>query len=564
MKKMSFLLVGLIAICGCQTGSTGGGGGGGDDDEAQEGDLQVTRYDPLPDEPAAGAGAFVIRSRWQRSDLRYYIHNTSPDFDEQTQRDIIAQAFNAWAEVCTLTFQEVTTAAEADMIIGFGAGRHCELYELNPGGECPEEGFDGAGNVLAHCYYPTNGTSGAGVVAGDCHFDEDETWTADVNSRTEVVLLATAIHEIGHGLGLDHEPDDQSAVMYPSYDPSNVKTQLGQDDINGIQDIYGAADGTQPPLEPEQPDVNPTEVPTGAGDPDAALGDSDGDGLDDWTELLFYGTDPNNPDTDGDGLPDSEADYYLDPLNPDTDGDGMTDGEEVLAGGDPWTPDYGYAGTGGETIGQYCAQDSMGSGLVFEVYADFTAAGYLAVQQYGTYPVQVPLYGSLFLDDFGNVGIFLVSADYVYGYIGMFSVDYSMVSGEFETWWTNGTWEGYFGECSFDDGSTDGYYPDGSTDGYWDGSTDGYSDGSTDGYGDGSTDGYWDGSTDGYPDGSTDGLPGGGGSAKQMMKLKRIARTLPRADSSLYQPLPGEQRVPTMAVHQRVNWRAERGYQHGH
>lgn len=34
--------------------------------------------------------------------------------------------------------------------------------------------------------------------------------------------------------------------------------------------------------------------------------DSDGDGLADWEEL-FWGTDPDNPDTDGDGIPDNEA-----------------------------------------------------------------------------------------------------------------------------------------------------------------------------------------------------------------------------------------------------------------
>lgn len=33
-------------------------------------------------------------------------------------------------------------------------------------------------------------------------------------------------------------------------------------------------------------------------------GDSDGDGLSNWEEVMVYGTDPTGPDTDGDGLPD--------------------------------------------------------------------------------------------------------------------------------------------------------------------------------------------------------------------------------------------------------------------
>ncbi|WP_306466064.1 adventurous gliding motility protein AgmC [Corallococcus exiguus] len=88
--------------------------------------------------------------------------------------------------------------------------------------------------------------------------------------------------------------------------------------------------------------------------------DSDNDGLTDAEEILV-GTDPNNPDTDGDGIPDgievkvggtdpldsdSDDDGILDgnedkdhdgivdadetdPNNPDTDGDGLTDGVEL-------------------------------------------------------------------------------------------------------------------------------------------------------------------------------------------------------------------------------------------
>lgn len=58
--------------------------------------------------------------------------------------------------------------------------------------------------------------------------------------------------------------------------------------------------------------------------------DSDGDGLKN-SEEREIGTDPNNPDTDGDGLRDGAEvrDHKTDPLKPDTDGDGLTDGAEV-------------------------------------------------------------------------------------------------------------------------------------------------------------------------------------------------------------------------------------------
>ena len=64
--------------------------------------------------------------------------------------------------------------------------------------------------------------------------------------------------------------------------------------------------------------------------------DSDHDGLSDAREAEL-GTDPHNPDTDGDGLTDGDEvlKYHTNPLNPDTDGDGYPDGVEVHKGFNP-------------------------------------------------------------------------------------------------------------------------------------------------------------------------------------------------------------------------------------
>uniref|UniRef100_A0A8P0PDV9 Matrix metallopeptidase 27 n=1 Tax=Canis lupus familiaris TaxID=9615 RepID=A0A8P0PDV9_CANLF len=53
-------------------------------------------------------------------------------------------------------------------------------------------------------------------------------------------LFLVAAHEFGHALGLSHS-NDQTALMFPNYvslDPN--KYPLSQDDINGIQSIYGS------------------------------------------------------------------------------------------------------------------------------------------------------------------------------------------------------------------------------------------------------------------------------------------------------------------------------------
>lgn len=68
--------------------------------------------------------------------------------------------------------------------------------------------------------------------------------------------------------------------------------------------------------------------------------DSDNDGINDEDEAS-YGTDPMNPDTDGDGLFDGEEVFRFksNPLDPDTDKGGVKDGLEVVNGADPLDPE---------------------------------------------------------------------------------------------------------------------------------------------------------------------------------------------------------------------------------
>ncbi len=85
--------------------------------------------------------------------------------------------------------------------------------------------------------------------------------------------------------------------------------------------------------------------------------DTDDDGLTDYDEIFSYRTNPNNADTDGDGLKDGDEIkiYKTDPLIADTDKDGLLDGDEVLTHKtDPLNPDTDGDGlTDGDEVVQH-------------------------------------------------------------------------------------------------------------------------------------------------------------------------------------------------------------------
>ncbi|XP_043928494.1 stromelysin-1-like [Protopterus annectens] len=163
--------------------------------------------------------------KWNKNVLTYRIENYTPDLRTAEVDQTMQKAFKVWSDNIPLNFSKVESE-DADIVISFAAGDH---GDFSP--------FDGRLGTLAHAFAPGPG------VGGDVHFDEDENWKVDAR---DISLFLVAAHEFGHSLGLDHSRT-QSSLMYPAYQYTPTsKFKLSDDDIQGIQALYGGGNNDKP------------------------------------------------------------------------------------------------------------------------------------------------------------------------------------------------------------------------------------------------------------------------------------------------------------------------------
>jgi len=182
-----------------------------------------------------------------KMELKWTLLNSSRGMRYDTVQEVMRLAFYLWNQKTDIDFIEIPksevgtsgkTKEDIEILVSFVTAHHGDPYP-----------FDGPGRTLAHAFYPLTNNG----LSGDVHFDDDEEYT--YKSPRGKNLLWVATHELGHSLGLEHSRN-RNAVMYPWYTAYNENMKLLDDDILGIQTLYGSR--TKPsPSEPGNPVTTP-------------------------------------------------------------------------------------------------------------------------------------------------------------------------------------------------------------------------------------------------------------------------------------------------------------------
>ncbi len=133
----------------------------------------------------------------------------------------IFDAFDTWAAIAGLTFLYQASSS---------GGRDIDI-DVAP--------LSGNTIGVANTRYFTDDSDGNGLVEifdSNISMDQSETWRPN-GTAGDFSFFQVVLHEIGHALGLDHF-NVSSSIMNAS--ANNGSRTLGQDDINGIQALYGA------------------------------------------------------------------------------------------------------------------------------------------------------------------------------------------------------------------------------------------------------------------------------------------------------------------------------------
>jgi hypothetical protein len=181
-----------------------------------------SQYENCEDSPCQGAsGNYQISGQyWSVSELKYFFVNGCEGLSQAEVESAFLAAFNSWSQAVPFTFTQVYNSNEANIKIKFATVDEIESTNANT-------------DAIAVSFFPQQNCSGL-MLINDGYWDFSNIHPTQSGYWD---LQATALHELGHILGLCHS-NNNVTVMYFGFEPSSSKRSLHAFDIEGINVIY--------------------------------------------------------------------------------------------------------------------------------------------------------------------------------------------------------------------------------------------------------------------------------------------------------------------------------------
>lgn len=172
---------------------------------------------------------FFLDRPHKKKNIKWFFNDTNVvkvyPHESQNIKNLLHYGFSTWEQYIDISFEYVEK--NYDIYISF------EKYE-----HCDGSPFDGPGGVNAHAFLPSSN-----LIPLLIHFDISEKWQFQYKyiNNDQVFFIETAIHEIGHSLGLRHPFLIPQSVMHGldiknSFYKRNM--HISNYDISSIRKLY--------------------------------------------------------------------------------------------------------------------------------------------------------------------------------------------------------------------------------------------------------------------------------------------------------------------------------------